>query len=709
MAGLVRHKDYSDWVVNICYNDTEGEIVVYDGLLIQLPKKPRKEHILFHNLQKEKQYWRRLDLPKELMRVRSMDEWYEMPQEFRDKYTPYITEEFKRRREGIWFYNNGEPTYITGDHYMFLQWSKIDIGYPSFYHFQRKIEIHWEACVVDPRCLGQLYTKCRRSGFTNLVSGSLVSDATIAKEKLVGIQSKTGKDAQENVFTKKVIPIYLSYPFFFKPIQDGTSNPKAELAFREPSKRITKKNKTSHKGEALNTIVNWKNTTNGAYDGEKLFRFFIDEAYKVEKPANLLEMWRIQKTCLFVGRNVIGKARVGSTVNPLDKGGAEGVKLIGMSITTERDANGQTKSGLYHLFIPAYEALEGFFDMYGNCVETDPTKPINGIDGNPIEIGSKTFMKNKRKSLTNDAKELNEYVRQFPFTLEEACRDSTEGSLFNIGKIYQQIEHNNELIVDPVVRGNFYWVNGTQDGVVAWSPDPNGKFYVTWMPKPSDSNKKTIRNGLITPLNAHVGVGGVDSYDIDKTVDSRSSKGAALFYNKAHMDGDAPTNMFVLEYADRPPKATMFYEDILMAAVYYGYPLLIENNKRRIIQYFQERGYVNYVMKRPDFLKPRNSRYVFDDYGVPSNSEDVIDQHAQAIEAYVEDHVGFNTDTAKNGKMYFNRTLAELIRFDINDRTEFDLTIAMGYALLGAQRKVVMQKTESNDNRKFFRKFKPNA
>ena len=179
------------------------------------------------------------------------------------------------------------------------------------------------ACEADPRCIGQLYTKCRRSGYTNICSSVLVDEATQVKDKLMGIQSKTGKDSQENIFMKKVVPIFKSYPFFFKPIQDGTTNPRMELAFREPSKRITKKNKTSQKGDALNTIINWKNTTNNAYDGEKLHLLYLDEAGKWEKPLDIRDAWRIQRTCLIVGRKVVGKALVGSTVNPMDKGGKE--------------------------------------------------------------------------------------------------------------------------------------------------------------------------------------------------------------------------------------------------------------------------------------------------------------------------------------------------------------------------------------------------
>ena len=188
---------------------------------------------------------------------------------------------------------------------------------------------------------------------------------------------------------KKVVPIFKSYPFFFKPIQDGTTNPRMELAFREPSKRITKNNKTSRTGDALNTIINWKNTTNNAYDGEKLHMLYLDEAdSKWEKPVDIREAWRIERTCLIVGRRIVGKALVGSTVNPMDKGGEEYKTLWEDSDPNERNANGRTKSGLYRLFIPAYDALEGFFDEYGNAVTEDPDGTVRGIDDEDIDVKS---------------------------------------------------------------------------------------------------------------------------------------------------------------------------------------------------------------------------------------------------------------------------------------------------------------------------------
>ena len=703
MAGLKKVKGYDNFVVNICPNDTEGEVIEIGGVDIQLPKKPARKEILFNERDVNLQMWRRLPVPEEMQRIRSMDEWYEMPSEFKKRFSPYIKEEFKRRREGVWFFNNGEPIYITGRHYMTLQWSKFDVGYPSYLEFQRRLFLHFSACENDPRSIGQNYVKCRRSGYTNISAAILTDEGTQVKDKLLGLQSKTGKDAQENIFMKKIVPMFRSYPFFFKPIQDGTTNPRMELAFREPSKRITKKNKTSNKGEALNTIINWKNTTNNAYDGEKLHMLYLDEAGKWERPTDIREAWRIEKTCLIVGRKIIGKCLMGSTVNPMEKGGKQYKEIWRDSDPSDRNSNGRTRSGLYRLFIPAYEALEGFFDNYGNPIVDDPETPVQTIDGDYVDIGAKTYLKNERDALKRDAKELNEYVRQFPFTIDEAMRDSIEGSTFNIGKIYEQIEHNEELYPNPVVRGNFSWKDGVSDREVLFNPDNEGRWRISWMPKEEMRNKSVFKNGKKHPANDHIGVGGVDSYDLDSTTDNRGSKGACHLYNKFTMA--APPNMFVAEYASRPPLAKIFYEDVLMAAVFYGYPLLIENNKYGIVRHFEARGYEEYVMKRPEHLRPPNASSNVKTRGIPSNSIDVIQAHAHAIEAFVEEHVGINQTNGEMGKMYFERTLEDWIGYKIDNRTKYDLTISSGLALLAAQKFKQVKKESSFDDKKFFRRY----
>ena len=700
MSVLLDVKEYDTPAIKICPNGTEGEIIELGSLLICLPKRPPKKEIFGYKKSNALQVWERIPLPKELSRISSMDEWEEMPREFRARFRPYIEEEFRRRREGFWFYNDGEPIYITGRHYMMLQWTKLDVGHPYFLNFQREIFLHMAACETDPRCIGQLYTKCRRSGYTNICSAVLVDEATQVKDKLMGIQSKTGKDAQENIFMKKVVYMFRNYPFFFKPIQDGTTNPRMELAFREPSKRITKKNKTSQTGEALNTVINWKNTTNNAYDGEKLHLLYLDEAGKWERPTDIKDAWRIQRTCLIVGRRIVGKALVGSTVNPMDKGGRQYKDLWKDSNPLERNANGRTVSGLYRLFIPAQDSLEGFFDIYGKPITNDPENVVEGIDGESISVGSKTYLKNERASLKHDPSELNEVTRQFPFTEDEAFRDSIEGSLFNIGKIYQQIEYNDELFPNPVVRGNFIWKEKDKEAV--FSADVNGRFRVSWLPPNEQRNViKTDRGKKVAPF-ADRGCGGVDSYDLDATLDGRGSKGALHLYNKFHIDN--PSNMFVVEYASRPDMAKIFYEDVLMASFFYGYPLLVENNKYGIVRYFESRGYDGYLMDRPEHLKGASSTANVKTKGIPSNSQDVIQAHAHAIEAYVHDHVGINYDSGEMGNMYLNDTMEDWIGFKIDKRTKFDLTISSGLALLAAQKAKPKPRTDFTEQ-KFFRRY----
>jgi hypothetical protein len=150
-------------------------------------------------------------------------------------------QEFDRREAGFLVYERRDSTYITGSHYMYLQWTKIDVGLPDFREANRIFFIFWEACKADSRSFGMCYLKIRRSGFSFMGSSETVNIATTAKDARIGILSKTGADAKK-MFTDKVVPINSNLPFFFKPIMDGMDKPKTELAYRVPASKITKKN-----------------------------------------------------------------------------------------------------------------------------------------------------------------------------------------------------------------------------------------------------------------------------------------------------------------------------------------------------------------------------------------------------------------------------------------------------------------------------------
>jgi hypothetical protein len=1024
-----------------------GKIVTISGVIIALPATPEK--CIQRHASKAEQYWEREELSKDLARIQSIFHWNEMPSQFKDRWIDYIEQQFENREHGVWFMNNGVPTYITGSHWMYMQWSSIDIGYPDFREANRIFYIFWEACRADYRCFGMIYLKIRRSGFSFMSSSECVNIGTLARDARIGILSKTGPDAKK-MFTDKVVPINSRLPFFFKPVMDGMDKPKTELAFRLPASKITKKNMYDIQTEeidGLDTTIDWKNTDDNSYDGEKLLFLAHDECYspdtliltkdfifkpikdiqigdkvmveggliktvmaktegntdmylikqpygkdysvtknhrlvfnrymfnnrgnkkrheevimtpeeyigkssfikqhltrvtsngvemkdtfegippyllglwlgdgrkkaftilvnkeeepellhylgmiaqmknipfelkksdsakivefsfkginqslrdigvynnkhipeqyikssidsrlqllaglidsdgysnkkknaieigmskkhiiesirlialscgiscsniseaitnfntisysvslsgdlaripiitkkksfeeyvpktkgrrnkvsveyigkgdyvgiqvdgendnerklilsdftlslnsgKWTKPVNIKENWRVTKTCLRLGSKIIGKCMMGSTSNALSKGGQNFKDIYEDSLVSKRNANGQTKSGLYSLFIPMEWNMEGFIDRYGMPVTRKPKDKVRSIDGGWISNGAIDYWEAEVDSLKSDADALNEFYRQFPRTESHAFRDESKQALFNLTKIYQQIDYNDSMIKEHfIVQGSFQWKDGVKDTTVVWSPNKNGRFFVSWFPPKHMQNNVHTRGGMKYPGNEHLGSFGCDSYDISAVVDGRGSNGALHGLTKFHMD-EAPVNEFFLEYVARPQTAEIFFEEVLMACVFFGMPILIENNKPRLLYHFKNRGYRGFSLNRPDKQFAKLSKTERELGGIPNSSEDVKQSHAAAIESYVEQYVGFDMeakyrDSDLMGTMPFTRTLENWAKFDINDRTKFDASISSGLAIMANQKHMyVPEKKESKISVSFAR------
>ena len=673
--------DKENDLIVISKTGTIGEIIKIQNLVIALPEE-------FNVYKDPKDKWVKLDYPKELDKIKSVFEWTTKPEYFKEKWYDYIDTEFKKRDEGFWFYNNNKPTYITGSHYMYLQWSKIDVGAADYRESNRLFFIFWEACKADNRCYGMCYLKNRRSGFSFMASGEAVNQATISSDARFGILSKSGGDAKK-MFTDKVVPISINYPFFFKPIQDGMDRPKTELAYRVPASKLTRRKLDQGENpesiDGLDTTIDWKNTGDNSYDGEKLKLLVHDESGKWERPDNILNNWRVTKTCLRLGSKVVGKCMMGSTSNALDKGGKNFKKLYEDSSVTKRNRNGQTASGLYSLFIPMEWNYEGFIDTYGYPVFDTPTESTKGPEGEIIDQGVIEHWQNEVEGLKNDQDGLNEYYRQFPRTEQHAFRDEAKESLFNLTKIYQQIDYNEEVSnLMKVTQGSFQWADGKKDTKVIFTPNSNGRFKVSWVPPRELQNRVIIKNGIKYPGNEHMGAFGCDSYDISGTVDKRSSKGSLHGLTKFSME-DVPPNMFFLQYIARPQTAEIFFEDVLMALVFYGMPILAENNKPRLLYYLKRRGYRGFSINRPDKLWNKLSVTEKEIGGIPNSSEDIKQAHAAAIESYIESYIG-EVEEGVCGDMYFQDTLEDWARFNINDRTKHDASISSGLAIMACNK-----------------------
>lgn len=695
---------FKDWyndkedAVKICPHGTEGKIIEIEGLKIQLPNPPEDiEEILFIDYPKEEQYWRRPEVPAGISR------------ETANEYIEFIHQEFKRRVEGVWFMNNGVPTYLTGDMYFALTYGKMldDGGYMNYREPQRDLFYFLQACIVDKRCLGDLFEKSRRTGFTYVVLFIVLNRITMMKNQKAGITSKTDKDAEEAFL--KFSYAFLSLPFFFRPVVKGRAESNKRLEFAKPPDltRDAQKKANIAIDKYLNSFIDYRASVDGSYDSIQLNWYICDEAGKRHNGHSIIKHLGQVTPTMKKGGRIVGKAFVGSTVGEADKGGDNFKKVADGSECTERDkVTGRTSTNLYRHALYAHENHEMHIDRYGKCHQVKPEVKTYNIFGELIMNGSMEYIKAEADAARRQSDELfNEYLRANPMTRGDMYRPKGGGNNFNLVKINEQHIYNNNLPDDYVMRGYFTWLNNEPDTEVIWNPDRKGKFRVTWLPKQENRNQIHIEGGVKFPKNGSIGRGGVDSFDIDKTVDDRHSDGAISFYNMFSQKIDMPSNQFVLEYCERPPYREVFYEDYLMASVFYGYPSLIENNKREIIEYTKKRGYGGYVMKRPREYTPEvNIKKKVVEWGIPSNSKDIILRHESAIQRYIHYHVGEWTeqneavevengrtgyrDVGATGSMLLTRTLEDWAKFDPAKRTKYDLSISSGYALLAADVKI---------------------
>jgi hypothetical protein len=676
---------------------TKGEIINVGDLNIMLPKVPDKKEILFSKLKKEEQYWRRQDVPSGLS------------QDTAESYTEYIIEEFKRRREGIWFMNNGKPEYLTGTHYFSLQWVKMeDSGsYMDFRYAQRDMFYFTQACIVDKRCLGELFVKSRRTGYTYQIICQLLNDATSCSNARLGITSKSNDDA-EKAFSKLVYG-FLNLPFFFKPVVKGVEDSKKKIEFAKPSDRTkaSKKRNDTNTDDYLNTLVDYLPTKNDSYDGQKMFRYLGDEASKWTKPSNFEKHWGQISPTFDTGGNIVGKAFIGSTVAAMRDGGKEYKELYKLSLLKKRNkVTERTPSGLYSYFLPAHKNMEEFTDKYGVCHEiVEKNSGFENIQGTWKKIGSVQFLEARRISKKKESDiSYNEELRAFPMTIDEAFRDELLQSTLNIEKILSQVKINEDHEIErTLVKGNFQWRDGIIDSVVEWHPNEMGRFLISWIPPEDMRNKWEWRSlyGIESkfPMNDDIGAFGCDTYDISSTVEgvrkdgsydentNKASKGA-LHGLTGFSLSEIPNNTFFLEYIARPKTAEMFFEDVLMACVFYSMPILAENNKPRLLYHFKNRGYRGFSITRFDKVENRLSPTEKELGGMPNSSEDVRQMHGAALESYIEKYVGVDDNGEVSRNMPFINTLNDWMNFDITNRTKYDASISSGLAIMAVNRRM---------------------
>lgn len=638
---------------------------------IILPEPPAAKDIANYHLPQKDQKFIRTELPKNFRK------WEDEARK------EFIRKEWDKRLNGYWFYNNGNIEYITGTHYFYLNWWYINTGYPIFIDCDRDFFYFWKMCEDDSKCDGMIYITNRGEGKT-IKSICILYDPISRKYNVqAGIQSKTEVDGKK-IFSKLIFS-WAKLPYFFRPIDTGNSRPQQILNFGAPSVKTTKTQEKEDE-DVLNSFIDYQSAGVAAYDGQTLHRIFVDEFGKTTE-IDVDERMNTLKECLRAGRSAYGRGKIiaTTTVEEMEKkGGRNAKKVWNRADPSKRDANGSTNNGLYRLFKPAdygyIEVINGeiFVDEYGNSLREK----------------TKTFFMNRRKSLKGA--DLNSEKRKFPLNVSDIWVTDSKLSVYDTDKIDQQIEYNDSIDLDKILqRGDFKWKDGIPDSAVIWYPHANGKWLVYWLPKPEDRNKQVIKGGMKSPGNTEAGAIGLDPYDNKTTIDSRKSDAAA--YGMRRFDPLDPDNsgIFVSEYVCRPDLPEEMWEDMILQSVFYGWEILIENNKIGTINHFRRRGYAKYLMHRPEETHTVYSRKI-DEPGIALSGDDARMALVYASQSYVINRVGLIQEDGREpymGRCYFNKYLYNLKEFDFDQKwTAFDSMVGGGLAILGA-RKYVPKKT----------------
>jgi hypothetical protein len=677
-------KNKKEDAVNICPFSSKGEIITIHGLNIQLPKTPtEKSKILFSKLPKKDQYWRRSPPPN-------------ITKENVDSYTKFILEEYRRRREGVFFKNNGKTVYLTGNHYFALQWCKIyDIknangeNYMDFREAQLNMFYHMEACIVDKKCLGQLFVKSRRTGFTYCSLALMLNNGTSSMNSMFGMTSKTEEDVKKAFM--KLTYMFQNLPFYFRPVVRGSEDSRKSLEFGKPtdkSKEAKKLNLISTE-DYLNTLLDYRATTEGAYDSVQLKMYIGDEFGKWNKDY-IKHLGQIAPTMMPAGR-VVGKAFLGSTIGPLEEGGQNAKDLYYSSNVLEKEKKSQqTPTALYSYFLPAQDNMPEFTDIYGKCWKTAPPKKTLNVYGDEITMGSNEYLDALEDKANKQSDKLfSAQKRAYPRNVEDAFRNTEDSSVFNRNKIYEQLSYNDRQDRNLLyATGNFEWKDGVEDSDVVFRHNPYGRFKVSWMPSAADDtlhlqNRVRESEGKFYPMNKELGCGGCDPFSLGGK-HSKGSRGAIhALTHKITPDG-VPRDKFLFEY-DTHEEDTVFFEDVIKVLRFYGIPILVEQNRIDLLRHMYNRGYRGFSMNRLDKTKLNEIDRKYG--GQPMSGESIISSHMNMLGSWIEDNVGCSTKgeirpLGEMGDFPFNNTLNDWLGFNPEKRGKSDATISSGMTVM---------------------------
>jgi len=673
------------------------------GLSMFLPPVPPKEQILYHNLPKKEQYWRREGIPQFYKDGIKEEEAKQKEQrklvdsgilEKVTYYDPllenYRREQWRKRKEGVWFYNNGEPVYLTGAHWFYLEVGKFDHvendGYPMFYESQLERAYFREYCKEDPLSLGYFILGARGFGKTTEETSWIMESMTKGpRRRRAVIQSKSEQDAKDVIFKGKFVPMFKALPKYFQPENNHGTNPEAKLSFYKTAVKGAKAAETEfNEEEELESTIWFVNAKEKALDGQTLSEIYNDEIGKThpKQEADVDKRMAVNRFCVFRNDRKVGLIRATTTVEEMEEGGKECELVYNKSNQLQRLTSGMTTSGMYRLFVGCLKTTTRFADKYGRI---DEKKALE-------------YHLAERKDRAHDIKSLSSWIRKNPLYEKECFIKDASKSLFNVFILTNRLSEIDLMKNPPYIKGNFYWKDGIPDTEVCFERDDiAGRWRVAKLldiDQRYENQTKLANNvGFETlfggkkiwhPRNNRLFRIGTDPIKYSKTKDPRASKAGMHVWEEynPNIDHGKPmsewiSNNFIVEYVNRPEDPTTYFEDVILTIRYYSCSVLPESNIKELIKHLEDRGYGEFVIHKRNF--DANEAFIAstrtDDGGLSSTSE-VINSYVQRLISFVNKH---------GHRLKFPITIQQIMDFDPAAPTIYDAAVSAGYTLLAAE------------------------
>lgn len=655
------------------------------GTVVTLPEQPDDNLIEdwgFKDNPKE-QYWRKNELP----------DYFDEVEYDRDgnallttKQREFALREVYRCKNGFWFYNNGEATYITGKHYFYLTWWKLeDDIFPDYRDLDRRYFLfldHWEKV---PWCLGVVIAKMRRRGSTSIATCNLVYESIFYKNSFCGLTSKTQQDAK-SAFVNMISFGYRQLPVFLKPKQLNNRDSVSELVFAHKSVDVKSAkggiidNDTGHRSR-----IDYRAPGLNAYDSGRLSRALIDEGGKFPKEVPFQQFISIISKTLVKGAKKVGFIECPSTSNSLTNGGEEFKKVWDSADVIKY---GKTPNRLVRYFNPAYDGYYGFIDKYGKSVIDEPTEEqynylvenfvgIGDLDESDIKLGAKKYILKRRENLTGT--ELEEEIRMNPIDESEIFMSANQNCIFDVNNINNQIRI---LTANPVYKRKVLFYRDL-DLKVKWRDISKNEEDFCWefidgLNLGKESNKHYFDTLLRIPGRTDDGVIGVDGYSNSQGGKKYGSKASAWVFKKYDIRDPENTGLFIGHLYGRPKDKEDLHEQILLAAEYLGYKVWYEFVADDYYGYFKNRGRLGYLAKFPLITIPPDkkakSKIPERHYGFPTTPFALTKQN-DAMITYILYHCH---------KIKWIELLEDLRKYNSNERTPFDRSVSAMITLVAS-------------------------